>query len=327
MNIFFSYLHDYKIPAGLWMLFGLIHIFLGFLYQLPVERSLLWLALCSFIGMIAVSFHFYNYYTKHKALRLLQEQAPVEIAHLPVPSDMVEADYQEILQQLNAAFSQLESTKKQNEQAILDYFTMWMHQIKIPISALHFILQEGDRETSEESEQLFRIEQYVELILQYVRLGSTSTDYHFQEVDLDAVIRDVIKKHAPFFIRKGLPVHYEEVDDHIVTDAKWLSFVLEQILSNALKYTNEGSISIYVNEKSVVIEDTGIGIRAEDIPRVGEKNFTGFTGRQHKSATGLGLHLSKQILAKLGHRMDIESEPGKGTKVSIVLNQQEITAE
>lgn len=328
MKIFFTYLNNYKVPIALWILFGLINIVIGYLYQVPLERSILWLAVCGFIGITAGSFHFYNYYSSHKELKSYQRQEHVEINQLPSPSNLIESDYQVLLEKLSAALSQLENVKTKNEQEILDYFTMWVHQIKIPISALHLILEDEDSEVSEEmGEQLFKIEQYVELILQYVRLGSQSTDYHFQKVDLDTVVRETIKKYASVFIRKKLPVRYDEIDQRIITDSKWLSFVLEQLLSNALKYTNEGSISIYFEENAIVIEDTGIGIQPEDIPRVGERNFTGFTGRQHKSASGIGLHLSKQILAKLGHRIKIESEPKKGTRVSIVFDHKQMTTE
>ncbi|WP_066193395.1 MULTISPECIES: sensor histidine kinase [Gracilibacillus] len=328
MKILLTYINDYKRPIGLWLLFGLIHVLTSFLYQLPMERSMLWLVVCGFIGMIAGCFHFYNYYTKHKELEVLPRQPHLDIEQLPKPENVIEADYQAILKELTTALSQLEHTKAQNEQEILDYFTMWVHQIKVPISALHLILQEEDREVSAEMrDQLFKVEQYVELLLQYVRLGSSSTDYQFHKIDLDTMIRDTLKKYASLFIRKRLPVRYDGVDQRVITDSKWLGFVLEQLLSNALKYTNKGVISIYWEEHAIVIEDTGIGIRPEDIPRVGEKNFTGFTGRQHKSASGIGLHLSKQILAKLGHKIEIESEVDKGTKVSILFDPGQITIE
>ncbi|MFD1386813.1 sensor histidine kinase [Oceanobacillus oncorhynchi subsp. oncorhynchi] len=328
MKIFLTYLNNYKVPVALWILFGLINIFIGYLYQVPFERSLLWLAVCGFIGIAAAGFHFYNYYSRHKSLTFHQKQTHMEIQQLPLPGNLIESEYQDLLEKLSAAHSQLENTKEENEQEILDYFTMWVHQIKIPISALHLILQDEDREVTEEmKEQLFKIDQYVEVILQYVRLGSTSTDYHFQKVDLDTMIRESLKKYASVFIRKRLPVHYDGIDQCIITDAKWLSFVLEQIVSNALKYTKEGAISIYLEENAVVIEDTGIGIRPEDIPRVAERNFTGFTGREHKSASGIGLYLSKQILTKLGHQIKIESEPKKGTKVSIVFDDKQMTTE
>ena len=211
----------------------------------------------------------------------------------------------------------------------MSVYTLWVHQIKTPIAALRLILQDEETNAAKEiNVQLFKIEQYVELVLQYLRLESPSTDYHFQQLELVDIIRDSIKKYAPLFIRKRLTLHYEEARCQVLTDAKWLGFVLEQILSNALKYTKEGSISIYLeNKKTLVVEDTGIGISPEDLPRIGEKNFTGYIGRQDRKSTGLGLSLCKKILSKLGHTISIESEPGKGTKVSIGLDTAALEAE
>ncbi|WP_052255511.1 HAMP domain-containing sensor histidine kinase [Salinicoccus sp. YB14-2] len=319
MKIFLNYLNDYKILIILWISFGLINIFIGFLYQLPLESFILWFSICGFISIIAGIFHFNQYYRKYKNLIMLQKQTQVELEALHSPRNLIESEYQILVKELNAAFFQLENKKIQNEEELLDYFTMWVHQIKVPISALYLILQDEDNDISAEmGEQLFKIEQYVEMILQYIRLESVSTDYQFQNIDLDSVIREIIKKHAPIFIRKKLSIQYKETNQKILTDSKWLAFVLEQILSNALKYTNAGTISIYFEDNAIVIKDTGIGIRPEDIPRIGEKNFTGFTGRKHKSASGMGLYLSKQILKQLGHKLEIESELYQGTTVKII---------
>lgn len=319
MKIFLNYLKDYKIPASLLVLFGFINILLGFLYQTPLEQSLLWLIICGFIAAIAVSFHFYKYYRHHHDLAMLQQDTQFKLDRLPVSNNLRTTDYQDILRQLTDDLSRLENEKIQSEEELLDYFTMWVHQIKVPISALYLIIQDEDSDISEEmAEQLFKIEQYVDMILQYMRLESPATDYQFNNVDVDTLVRETLKKYAAIFIRKKLPVDFTPTNLQLITDSKWLSFVLEQILSNALKYTEAGTISIYLDEMSLVIQDTGIGIRPEDIPRVGERNFTGFTGRAHKSASGIGLYLSKQILKELGYKLEIDSEIGTGTTVKIV---------
>lgn len=319
MKIFLNYLKDYKVPAGLLVLFGVINMLLGFLYQAPLEQSVLWMIICGFITIIAVSFHFYKYYRHHSDLAILQQDAQFKLERLPVPENLPASDYQTILRQLTDDLSRLENESIQSEEELLDYFTMWVHQIKVPISALHLIIQDEDSDVSEEmAEQLFKIEQYVEMILQYMRLESASTDYQFDNVDVDALIRETLKKYAPIFIRKKLPVDFTPTNLQLITDSKWLSFVLEQVLSNALKYTETGTISIYSEDMTLMIQDTGIGIRPEDIPRVGERNFTGFTGRAHKSASGIGLYLSKQILKELGYKLEIDSELGEGTTVKIV---------
>ena len=123
-----------------------------------------------------------------------------------------------------------------------------------------------------------------------------------------------------------IKLNLEEMDYQVITDEKWLLFAIEQILSNALKYTKEGSISIYMSKErkdTLVIEDTGIGISPEDLPRVVEKGFTGYNGRDHKKSTGLGLYLSKEILGKLNHQLKLESKVGVGTKVYIYLGRPE----
>ena len=132
------------------------------------------------------------------------------------------------------------------------------------------------------------------------------------------MILQAVHKYAPMFIRKKLTLNYNAVDEKVVTDEKWLVFVVEQILSNAIKYTAEGGISIYMEDGALIIEDTGIGILAEDLPRVFEKGYTGYNGRSDKKASGIGLYLCRQILQKLGHKVYVESEPGKGTRVKLV---------
>lgn len=320
MNIFLNYLKDYKVPASLFILFGLINILLVILYQAPLELAVLWLMICGFITVIIFSFHFFRYYRHHRLLTVIRKDTQFKHSKMPVSNSLLIDGYQTILRQLTEDVSRIENENAQSEEEMLEYFSMWVHQIKVPISALYLIIQDEDHYDSDEiTEQLFKIEQYVDMILQYMRFESTSTDYQFHKVDLDEVISKMLKKYASLFIRKNLPVQFEETHKQLTTDSKWLSFVLEQILSNALKYTETGKIKIYLEDSCLTIEDSGIGIRPEDLPRVGEKHFTGFTGRAHKSASGMGLYLSKQILKELGFRLDIESVAGKGTKAKIIL--------
>lgn len=145
----------------------------------------------------------------------------------------------------------------------------------------------------------------------------------FARYDLDALIRQAVRKYAPLFIRRKIILSYEPVHCEVLTDEKWLVFVLEQILSNALKYTKSGSIHIYLSPdapKTLVIEDTGIGIAPEDLPRIFEKGYTGCNGRADKRSTGIGLYLCRQIMEKLSHTIRIESEMGVGTKVYLGLD-------
>lgn len=198
---------------------------------------------------------------------------------------------------------------------------MWVHQIKTPIAAMRLLLQAEDTPQNREmAEELFQIEQYVEMALHYTRLDSESSDFLIQWYELDGIVREAVRKYARVFIRKKINLNYQPLKVQVLTDEKWLEFVIEQILSNAVKYTQKGTVSIYMeDERTIVIEDTGIGIRPEDLPRVCEKGYTGYNGHTDKRSTGIGLYLCKRILKKLSHSIEIDSELGKGTRVKIGL--------
>lgn len=200
-----------------------------------------------------------------------------------------------------------------------EYYTTWVHQIKTPIAAMNMLLQDQDSDLARNFRiQVFRVEEYVEMILHYARLEEAGSDFMFAVYDLDEMLRKTIRKYAPIFIQKKLTLHYEPVKANLLTDEKWFCFVLEQILSNALKYTNQGSITIALTGPTVLtITDTGIGIAAEDVPRVFEKGYTGYNGRADHKSTGLGLYLCKKTMDRLRHRISLSSVVGQGTSVSI----------
>ncbi|WP_306770895.1 HAMP domain-containing sensor histidine kinase [Emergencia sp. 1XD21-10] len=211
---------------------------------------------------------------------------------------------------------------------MIEYYTLWAHQIKTPIAAMDLLLQSEMPGVCRDQlvMELFKVEQYVEMVLQYLRLGADSTDFRIERQEIDKIIREVVKKYSTIFIKKKISLDYQGVDAKTISDEKWLSFVLEQVLSNALKYTPSGKISIYMDKVlpcTLVIEDTGIGIQEEDLPRIFDKGYTGYTGRKDKKSTGIGLYLCRMIMNKLGHTMTIESQVGKGTKVKLGLGTYE----
>lgn len=201
---------------------------------------------------------------------------------------------------------------------------MWAHQIKTPIAAMRLIIEGDDTDSGREiREELQKTEQYVEMALMYLKLDADAEDYVIKECSLDNIIKQAIKKYASQFIRKKIKLEYEPVCCAVITDEKWLLFVIEQIVSNSLKYTSTGYISIKLEDTAILcIKDTGIGIDASDIPRVFEKGFTGLNGRTDKKATGIGLYLCRRILSALGHKIDITSEVGRGTEVRIDLRRK-----
>ena len=245
-----------------------------------------------------------------------------------------EQDYQNIIKNLKEQNSELKSQERIFKQEMSDYYSMWVHQIKTPIAAMHVLQQTLEEEYPEEKYikeiklELFKIEQYVEMVLTYLRMGEMSGDLKFEKYSLDAIVRQVIRKYSQMFILRKIHLQYAKTSQYIVTDEKWLQFVLEQVLSNALKYTKDGGmIFIYTeekeNKKCLVIEDSGIGIQAEDLPRVFEKGFTGYNGRADKKSTGIGLYMCKKIMERLNHQIWIESEVDKGTKVYLALAREE----
>lgn len=249
--------------------------------------------------------------------------------HLPEAMNLIEEDYREVLSELSDEKQRLITSMEQKYREMMDYYTIWVHQIKTPIAAMRLLLQSGEgAQYRELSEELQRIEQYVEMVLCYLRLDSDSTDYVLKEYELDELIRQAVRKYAASFIRKKLRLEYEPVNCRVLTDEKWMLFVLEQVLSNALKYTKAGSISISQESPGILcIRDTGIGIAPEDLPRIFEKGYTGYNGRSDKKASGIGLYLCKRICRNLGHRIAAESAVGTGTVIRIDFRRSELEVE
>lgn len=289
--------------------------------------------------LITVLVGFFRYSSKVKALSNALERPVEEQAQLPEATDDVEMLYQRLLENQSIARSESESSAAIRQSQMRDYYSMWVHQIKTPISAMKLLLEVEREELGqlicddEQSQyllsdnmdsfedELFRIEEYVSMALQYQRVSSTENDFVLEKVSVDGVIRDTIKKYAKIMIRRHIGINYSGTGQEVYTDGKWLAFMLEQILSNAIKYTPQGVVTIETAEEKdrffVTIKDTGIGIKAEDLPRVFEKGYTGYNGHADKKATGIGLYLCRQMADKLGHTIRMESEIGKGTKVWI----------
>lgn len=316
----------------IWMIFlwcGIAVFFFStvfFLYELPLEAVGYAAILCIVPGAMLLMFDFMRYVSHHKMIERIYAVPEHPIPErMPDAIDLLEDDYQKLVHALYRDKLDMESNLEAAYADLTDYFTAWTHQIKTPISAMNLLLQSEDtKENREMAAELFKIEQYTDMALQYLRLGSSTNDFLLRTYSLDDIIRQAVRKYAKLFIRSKIALDFQETGFTLVTDEKWMVFVIEQILSNALKYTKSGKISIYAcGCDSFAVEDTGIGISAEDLPRVFEKGYTGYNGRMDKKATGLGLYLCRQILNKLGHRIEIFSEPGKGTRVSITVKQEE----
>ena len=246
-----------------------------------------------------------------------EAQSPLERAL----AEKLEAREMELYQQRSDAERKLTD--------LLDYYTLWVHQIKTPIAASQLLVAEvADRQLKQQLEQeIFKIDSYTNLVLQYLRLESFHDDLVLKQVQIEDLVKEIIRKYALFFIQKGLNVNLYDLDKEIVTDKKWLLVVIEQIISNSLKYTKEGGLEIYMEGQELCIKDTGIGIKNSDVLRVFERGFSGYNGRLTQQSSGLGLYLSKKISEELGHQIRIESEVGKGTIVRIQFAQVNLVLE
>ena len=291
-----------------------------FLFDLPAVTVLYPLVLSSVAILIAGVIDFLIVFNKHGRLKRND---------LPQTSGPLEKDYQEIINKLKEEqeYSRQKTTSDFNN--MVEYYTVGAHQIKTPIASMRLQIQSVDSDLARRLDgDLNRIEAYVEMVLTFLRLDSDSTDYVIRKIDLDAVIKPAIRKFARDFISKKLTMDFKPTEYKVLSDDKWLSFVIEQVLSNAVKYTKKGGIKVYMDEPGILcIEDTGIGISAEDLPRIFENGYTGFNGREDKRASGIGLYLCKRICDNLGHKIYAESEQGVGTKIRIDMNIKEIGIE
>lgn len=283
--------------------------------------------LCAFIGAVMLVVGYFYFRKRIKQLKTLIGDFDTAGDRLPEIRQNCEKEWSEIT---SALFTELKRRDIAAENKLMeaeDYYTAWAHQVKVPISAMSLILQEVDENSRRDlNAELIKIEQYTDMIMAYVRLDKSGTDYVFREIKLDDLISRVLKKYTGVFIRKKLTLNYVKNDITVLTDEKWLSIVLEQLISNALKYTNCGGITIITDEeKKLHVIDTGIGIPKDDIPRIFEKGFTGINGRTSSAkASGIGLYLVKRICGNFGYSITVKSELGVGSEFTVDLNREKI---
>ena len=289
------------------------------MYDVKLEAILYASMLCLTAGLLFEGVHLVFYLRRHTEQQKRLQGLPVFYSELPPPCTLAEQDLQEMVQKLGEQYTAVTTDWQRQQKESLDYYSAWVHQIKTPISSMKMILQQEDTEENHLlSAELFRIEQYTEMALQYLRLDSKTNDFVFQQYDLDSIIRQAIRKYAPQFILRKIRLIYEPVSMTILTDEKWMLFLLEQLLSNAIKYTPHGSVTISVTpEKVLQVADTGIGIAPEDLPRIFEKGFTGCNGRTDRKASGIGLYLCRRICRNLNHTITAESQAEQGTTIRI----------
>lgn len=299
------------------------------LYHIPFQAAGYMILFISAMALLFWGLGCHQFRRRMQHLTAVLHGADIQLGTLPVPSDAKEELYQAILQRTASRSTRAENEAEAAMRRSDAYYTRWSHQVKTPLAALRLLIQEEPIDRAACENELLKTEQYVEMALQYQRLKSTENDLLLTYCPLDRVVRSTVKSLAPLFIARNLSLEIENISVTVLTDEKWLQFVLEQILSNAAKYTRQGGVKIWLSDPSrpeLVIEDTGIGIQPEDLPRVTDWGYTGQNGHAGTRSTGIGLALCRETLEMLGHRMRIESTSGTGTRVYLDFyrNQLEI---
>lgn len=323
MKLFWNYLRKKLSVILIFTLFVCIYAVVLLLYDLPAAAAFYPGILCLLLGTVFLLVGFFREKTRHETVIRIRSMATLLPQNLPDCATVVEDDYRTLLMLLQEEAAQRQTAAAKKQQDLQDYYAAWAHQIKTPISAMKLTLQAEDSPLSQRlTSDLLRIEQYVQMVMTYLRLEDASTDYVFRTCRLDDILRPAVRKFAPEFIGRKLQLTYELPETTVLTDEKWLSFVIEQLLSNALKYTRTGGIRIYLETpKTLCIEDTGIGIAPEDLPRIFEKGYTGANGRTDRTASGIGLYLCRRICTNLGTELSASSEVGKGTVLRLNLQK------
>ena len=327
MKLFLSYLKKQARLLLMLLLFGGVLLAVLLLYRAPLEGALYGLLLCLALGLCFFIAGFLRYRRRHLALQKALSQLGEGLPTLPEPTDALEADYQGMVMALDDDRRAVAARAAEAQDRAETFYTAWVHQIKTPMAAMGLLLQSGEPDAALLKGELFSMEKYVDLVLTYQRLGSDTTDLVLKECALDGIIRAAVKEYARLFILKKLTLTFTPTGRTVLTDEKWLGFVIGQLLSNALKYTKNGGVSIYAQDQRLIIEDTGMGIPAEELPRIFEKSFTGETGRTDRRTTGLGLYLCKRTCDLLGHGIRAESEVGRGTRIILDLHRDDLPTE
>lgn len=323
MKLFFEYL-KYKLKYILtFLLFALFFAVSFALFHLPIAAVIYPTLICTTFSIILFIFGFLKTLKRHKEFSRLSKFDCLSPSSLPSPDSIYGDDCLCLIEKLtdNMAASEEEMNIKYSE--MINYYTTWAHQIKTPLSSMRLTVGSEDSELCRRiANDLVRTEQYVDMVMVFLRLDSTSSDYVLCPCDMDSVLLSSVKKFAGEFIYRKIKLEYTHVNINAVSDEKWIGFVIEQLLSNALKYTRQGSIKIYSPEQSLLcIQDTGIGISPEDLPRIFENGYTGQNGRSDKKASGIGLYLCKRICDNLGHKISVESKLGEGCRITLDFSQ------
>jgi len=324
MKLLKNFLYERRIIYSMYLIFWGLIFLTFYLYEFSFAPFLDGWLFTLFALVVYSLIAFYRAFRRQKQLELLatKDLQLNSLIFLPKAETLSEQTYQEVLRLVLETKNDQQEELLQKQKNMLDDFGLWLHQIKTPVAALDLLIQSGQLEPRTMKNELFKINEYLQMILNYMRQNLDQADLVFQQLSIEKILKSVVKKYATFFSQKNLSLQFGELEGVVYSDQKWLIFILEQIIFNAIKYTENGTISISFLDNQLTIHDTGIGIRAEDLPRVFEKGYTGMNGREQQRASGLGLYLSQEAASKLGCQLYIESQIKQGTKVTIVFPEE-----
>ena len=295
MKLFLDYMKNQSVILFGYLLVCIVFITIFVLATIEMEYVFLGIEILGFILLIYLIVHWFQYQklsdVKDDNERLVNENKTLKSEMLNQKDD------------LNA------------------YFLMWLHQIKTPMTVSKLLLEKPDETTNTKLKmQLMYIEQYINMAMNYLKMIDYSTDMDITQVNLDDIIKNLLKKYSLLFIHNHISLDYQSNAKYVVSDSQWLTILIEQILSNALKYTENGKITIqYLEDKHALeIRDTGIGIRSEDIPKIFDRGYSGFNGRMNEKSSGLGLYLARKISERLNIQIEVESKLSKGSVFRLV---------
>ncbi len=323
MELLKAYLKERRLMLAAFLLFVGVFAVSFALYGLPLAAVGYPAGLCVLLGACLAAWDYGRAARRHKALKRLREAGEAVLLDLPAMTTVEGADCAAVVETLRRELCRQETARAARWEDMTAYYTAWVHQIKTPIAAMRLTLQGEDTPAARRlMTELGRVEQYVDMALTYLRLEEGGSDYVIRTCAVDDVVCAAVRRFAGEFIDRRIALDYTPVEWETVTDGKWLTFVVEQLLSNALKYTGQdGTIRIYREGDDLCIRDSGIGIAPEDLPRVFQMGYTGQNGRLDRRSSGIGLYLCQRICRNLRHEIRIGSVPGVGTTVRLTLGR------
>ena len=318
-----AFLKEQRHVLILFCLLSGIMLLTFYLYDLPLGALFDAVLFAGFLLLLYLVYCGYRWLPRQKQMQeLARQKSLADPTILPTAENLSEEYYQQLLQTTNTLLKEEKSRNQKQKQAIMDDFGLWLHQIKTPVAALDLLSQTSDPDPIALKLEVFKVNEYLQMMLNYLRQNLDDADFVFTKVQLEPLVKKMIRKYALFFSRQNISLELERLDQTVVTDEKWLAFILDQLFSNAVKYTKNGTTRITGDHESLSVEDSGVGIRKEDLPRIFEKGYTGYNGRLEKRASGLGLYLAKTAADKIGVEIHLASEVGKGTSVTLTFPQE-----